>query len=1391
MAIKRYLQGIAIVVLILGMLSVAMAITISSQTPSSSPVINVIGDPAKSFSISTLSNATVQWSINGTPVLTSALNVTTSTYTNNSFGVGIWNVTAKASNSSNLSEIAMVYWSWIVSAAVQSETAPGFTAGPTANSLDTSARINFTINQSNANTIVLYGNDSSNLNLKSDWENGTGTVHTISLSGLSKGTQYYYSVYAYNSSNESLFFNSPSTNSFTTLNPTAPNITSVTNESATNSAVNITFILDQIDAFAEIRYGTSESFSNSVWKNDSTLTRTKQLISLTEGTKYFYSVFAYNKANHSYFNNSTILNFTTVTPTAPNITSVTNDIPTNSVVNITFILDQIDAVAEIRYGTTESFSNSVWKNDSTLTRTKQLTSLTEATKYFYSVFAYNKANQSYFNNSTIQNFTTKYPSPTIDIIDPTTTTMDITVGEIKNLTVTIGNQPGTLSWYENGATLLTSKSVNASEPVIYTFSRNTIGTYNITANLTNANGTDTQVWTLNVHPTTYSTGNRIWDGSKPIEFSKTYSWTPMSFSGFYYNAKDDVGNENIKITVGDYTSRTISQGNLVYTTSPQEVSFTYSNFGKYQVIGFMAEKYFAGYILNTTPPHPSSSNFDGISAVGQGQLHKVLIDEDTKRTIAVGGTFALKEGYVLKATDIDLNARTMLLSLLKDGNEIDSTPLSADQTYIYRKRVGAVDSLPLIMARFDSVFSGQELQVAFLKGLFQISENPTIISNGNTFRNMEITAVSSTGITMENSNSISLSKGSTNDVMGDVKILVANNDDSALRFALSVEKTGDFEIRSTVYRSDGTNQILEWTPYNFGMNIGQTSIGFYYDLDDGVGSEKLNLKTKVSGGSIPENGLTYSTSPQEVKFTYTGFGKYQVIGFMAEKYFAGYTLNTIPHNPTSSNFDGVSAVGQGQLHKVLIDDDTKRTIAVGGTFALKEGYVLKATDIDLNARTMLLSLLKDGNEIDSTPLSADQTYVYTKRVGGVDNLPLIMVRFDSVFSGQELQVAFLKGLFQISENPTIISNGNTFGNMEITAVSGTSIMMENNNAISLDRNKNDVLMGNIRLKVADTDVAKRFYFAVDVTPEMIVNQLAIDAPTKAMAGDTIKIKATAGGAVMDNTTINIGTETGTTDSNGILNYTLPRNLNGTYSITASKTGYEKATQNIEIEKYIDYSLSLEAPSQANQFETITIKVLYNGTAMSGANVIFDNTTVGTSDSNGEVTYKLETSGAHNISASKTSYITVTRDIEIRAPYSEFKGLDINLTPNPGFVGEAFLVRSNITNVGTKSDSLQVDLIVNGTSVDNKTVTIGPGEKIEVNFTRIETIAGNVTVEVMGQSLLYEAKEKPTNYLLIGAILTVIGIVIIYILTSKGLIDLELLKHKFSLLGDKFNNLFKK
>lgn len=1294
---RKYVIEIAIVVLILGMLSVAMAITIDSPSDDSINVNNITTDTPMIFKITTSASVNVTWYVNESNHKSDPA-VTSSSYSNSSLAsaAGYWNVTANVLNSSDESYVGQKTWLWSITAAPVSETAPNFTIQPSHTFNDTSANISFNVNQSNANTTVLYGLNPSALTLENTWQNGSGFGNSriIQLSGLSPGTQYYYSVYAYNWSNNTLYINSL-INNFTTKNPSLPNVSNITIGTPATTTISISFDVNQTDALTSIYYGTDAG----------------------------------------------------------------------------------------SLGSSTSYSTS---------RSVSLTSLSPGTLYYFSIFAKNGTNQSYISNTTIQNFTTKYPGPTISSNDPSNTTaLPLTTGESRNLSITVGSQSGNLNWYENDNTSpLNSTSVNAGEIINYTFSRSTKGTYKITANVSNANGSDTRVWTINVRPTTFSTGNRIWDGSKPNDFGKTYTWTPQSFSGFYYNAKDDVGTENITITLKEYTSRTIETNNLVYSTSPQEVSFAHSGWGKYQVIGFMADKYFAGYTSNTSSTNTRpTTTFSGVSALAQGGLHKVLIDDDTKQTIAVGGSLTLRDGYVLKATDIDLNARTMLLSLLKDGSEVDVSPLSKDETYVYTKTIGGVENLPLIMIRFEDVFSGQELQTAFMKGLFQISEDTTVIRAGDQFGSMKVDSVDLSGIRMKNSGNIGLSKGTTTTVMGDLKIQVANND-SAVRFALTVDRPSNFEVRSTVYK-DGIP--LEWTPYNFGINIGDKSFGFFYDLDDGVGSETFKLKNKVSGRSIPADDLVYSTTPQEVKFTYNGFGKYQAIGFMADRYFAGYTSNTLPNVITrpTTDFDGISTIANGNLNKVLIDDDTKTTIAVGSTITLQEGYVLKATDIDLNARQMLLSLLKDGTEVDISPLSAGETYIYTKTIGGTEDLPLIMVRFENVFSGQEFQTAFLKGIFQISENPTKIEVGNQFGNMEVTEVSSNSITMSNSGSIGLSKNTNNALMGNIKVKVADND-ALRFYFAVDVTPEMIVNQLSIDAPTKVMAGDTLKVKITAGGKAVDNASLSLDTDMGTTDINGELNYTIPKTLKaGTYTITASKTGYERITKSIEIEKYVDLRLSIEAPSKANQYETITIKVLYNGTAMSDATVRFDNTSAGTTDSNGEVSYRLETSGTHSITASKTSYITASTDIDIRAPYSEFKALDINITPNPVFAGEDFVVRSNITNVGTKPDTLPVNLIINDTAVDNRTITLTPGQKVEINFTRQESSVANVTVQVMGQSNLLVVQEKPTNYFYIAAIATGIGAVIIYVLTSKGLLSLEILKQKFGLLSDKFSNLFKK
>ena len=126
-----------------------------------------------------------------------------------------------------------------------------------------------------------------------------------------------------------------------------------------------------------------------------------------------------------------------------------------------------------------------------------------------------------------------------------------------------------------------------------------------------------------------STGDRIWDEN--ANQSLTYTWTPQTYSGFYYDLDTGEGSEymTIHLTAG---SRSIAKNGLEYETKPIETEFEYGDWGSYQVIGFMAERYFAGYTEN------SSFVNEEISVISDGQLSKILIDSDDRESMYTGSS---------------------------------------------------------------------------------------------------------------------------------------------------------------------------------------------------------------------------------------------------------------------------------------------------------------------------------------------------------------------------------------------------------------------------------------------------------------------------------------------------------------------------------------------------------------------------------------------------------------------------------------------------------------------------------------------------------------------------------------------------------------------------------
>jgi hypothetical protein len=178
------------------------------------------------------------------------------------------------------------------------------------------------------------------------------------------------------------------------------------------------------------------------------------------------------------------------------------------------------------------------------------------------------------------------------------------------------------------------------------------------------------------------------------------------------------------------------------------------------------------------------------------------------------------------------------------------------------------------------------------------------------------------------------------------------------------------------------------------------------------------------------------------------------------------------------------------------------------------------------------------------------------------------------------------------------------------------------------------------------------------------------------------------------------------------------------------------------------------------------KVESNNTPISNATIMYDNSTIGTTDNDGILNYTLQSNGTHTLSASKDLYIGVSLDINIRAPFSDFEAKDINIIPNSTFTNDKVIITSNLTNAGTKGDTKLIELIVNGSSVANTSVNIEPNEIKEINFTYKSPTPGNYTVEILGQKGSLQINKAPFNYLSIGVILTVIGAFIILLLTRK-------------------------
>ena len=540
-----------------------------------------------------------------------------------------------------------------------------------------------------------------------------------------------------------------------------------------------------------------------------------------------------------------------------------------------------------------------------------------------------------------------------------------------------------------------------------------------------------------------------------------------NFAGFYYDLKSDCGTESMTVTLDSATSRAVASSNLTYTTTIMDINYLSENLKlappvDFQLIGYFGDEY--------VPIIEYRSN----------KLSKLLMDDKESHTIRTGQALELGEGYALTPKQIDVDGEKVWLELTKNGEFVDdqvivgTSPATSANIWVYDQDIAGETDVVTLKIFVKQVFQGIIDEIVVIDGIWQISDSVMEVNPGDEVGKLEVTSVGAASITMDNNDEpITLASGSTQEIANGLSFRVA--DDNAHRFYLmkSFTEPGIYELRGSI----AEDEVFKWTPAKFQ--------GFYYDIDNDIGTESLeilNLDNRV----INENNLTYSTTVQEMNFEYSAWKTYDIVGFMAENYFAGY--------PSTRTFadSAVSMISNEQLSKVLINENKNHSINSGSALILDEGYVLDIIEVDKNGDKVFVSLSKEGSEVDSTIITAGNMYMYTKDLGSASDVPIIAVHFDEIFQETENDGVIVDGIFQISDNCTNLNVGDDYRGMKITSLTSTGITMKNNESIYLRENSIIPIMGNIQFKVADDIDNVRFYPFVEVEIEVEIKPLYID-----------------------------------------------------------------------------------------------------------------------------------------------------------------------------------------------------------------------------------------------------------------------------------------------------------
>ena len=495
-------------------------------------------------------------------------------------------------------------------------------------------------------------------------------------------------------------------------------------------------------------------------------------------------------------------------------------------------------------------------------------------------------------------------------------------------------------------------------------------------------------------------------------------WNESDFGGFCYDLGDDAcaGTETLSIAAGTLTGpnvdRTIDEDNLIYTTRPiwreyelhKNLGLTvesnhYGGDSGYWIEFWMGEMYVA---------------IDGRA----DKLAKPLVEFNSTdaRTLVVGKKWNLGGGFALEAKQIDLEGEKVWLCLYRDEKEIDSEVIDTgdfdlqDRVYTYREDIAGEDDVPVFSCYVSAVFLGTCSDLVQIKYVFLIDDDVTGINIGEAYDAMEVTTVSSVGITLSNDETtINLNPGTTTRIMGNLSFKTTDNT-SAIEFYPHLVRDEPPVL------SGGGGFVMDdcWVGSAWDLSENYSIAAKDVSLD----GNKARIILLNGGVVVDEMVLTEeSVAPvdSDCRYGYVKDGT-KIINATLKAAFRGSASNVVELGEVYQHSeDGGSVLINNETHLFKSVDPT------GVPWDIADGYVLTVNDVGFNDEVWL-ELSKNDITVKETVLKECSAFTHTSGAGGIDCM------VNRVFRGCEANTVELVDVNQYSDvnGTSLIVDGSHF-----------------------------------------------------------------------------------------------------------------------------------------------------------------------------------------------------------------------------------------------------------------------------------------------------------------------------------------------------------------------------